>query len=84
MQQAEQIQVDSAFATLGRMRSVQAKFQARWTRLDDLPPEDERSLKDALQAAWETWAAGHGVTEAEVRGPTVAADYFPISAELPG
>lgn len=85
MQQSEKTQVDEAFATLSRMRSVQVRFQVRWTRLDDLDPSAEHALKDALQAIWEAWAQQHGVTEAEIRGPDVTAaklDYIPLTEDV--
>jgi hypothetical protein len=88
MQQAEQAQVDAAYVTLQRMRGMRVKFHARWTRMDDLLPEDERSLKDAMAAAWTAWAHEHGITDAEVQGPSVITtkpDYLPfIGGELPG
>jgi hypothetical protein len=63
--------VDEAYATLGRIRRISVRLRARWMRMDDLSPDDEASLKTALQAALDEWAAGHGVGNLETEGPVV-------------
>jgi hypothetical protein len=63
--------VDEAHATLGRVRRVTVRLRARWLRMDDLPPEDEASLKTALQAALNEWATEHRVGNLETEGPVV-------------
>jgi hypothetical protein len=87
VQVTEREQVDAAYATLQRVREMRVRFTARWTRFDDLSPEDEKSLKDALQAIWDLWAAEHGVTDGEVQGPVVITnklEYIPyMGGELP-
>jgi hypothetical protein len=63
--------VDAAYTTLERVRRVTVRLRAAWMRLDDLPPEDEASLKAVLHAALEQWAARHGVASLKTDGPGV-------------
>jgi len=88
MQPSEKTRVDEAYATLQRLRGMRVRFTARWTRLDDLEPEAERSLTAALTAAWEDWAREHDITDAQVQGPAVTMskpDFIPyIDGDLPG
>jgi hypothetical protein len=63
--------VDAAYTTLGRVRKVTVRLRASWMRMDDLPPEDEASLKAVLHAALEQWAARHGVASLKTDGPGV-------------
>ena len=85
MRQDEQELISEAVSTLDRVRKVQVRFKATWTRLDDLEPGAERALTESLTAIWELWAQEHGVTDAQVPEPEVTvtkADYWTLTGDL--
>jgi hypothetical protein len=63
--------INGAYSTLSRIRAVTVRLRVKWVRLDDLPPEDEASLKACLAQALGTWIAEHGVTGVKTDGPNV-------------
>lgn len=71
MKASERAEAEAAVETLNRVRQIRVCFAAAWSRLDDLEPAAEQSLKACLRKAWEDWAAAYGIGDPAVQGPDV-------------
>jgi hypothetical protein len=62
MTREETALLDEARATLERAREVRARYRVTWYQMDDLAPEAEAELKQALYEAFRGWAGKHEIT----------------------